>query len=361
MLLRRSTIALTAATLAVTLSACDVTPDPVGPQTTVAEAPRGGGLAPFTLGYLTRAHPGSPCMAPSYREFDFWVGAWDVESTGGAPIGTNLVRTRADGCIVEENWVSRGGGSGRSINTYDAETGLWGQTWVSANAAGHLRMYGGLDADGRMILEGKRVTTTGTEIFDRYEWTPLSGGRVRQDGFLDVPSIPVSGQFTGIYVPSDDFEPFPVAPSASCQAGGFGAPSRLFDFAAGSWSVEANGQPIASSEVIVDLSGCLFEEVFTTPKGYEAVAYTYYMAYEATWYRTYIDSEGERIELQGGFDGDALVLTGTEAGRGASGQELLARVTWTPRADGSMEVAHGTSSDGGTTWHDELVLHYVPS
>lgn len=351
-------VALAALVTAVT--ACQDTADPVGPETVLTEAPRASGLAPFTLGYLQRAHPQSPCMAPAYQEFDFWLGEWNVESLGGAPIGTNLVRTRADGCIVEENWVASSGNAGRSINTYDAETGLWTQTWVSANAAGHLRMFGGLDDDGHMILEGKRVQPNGIEFFDRYEWTPLADGRVRQDGSVVVPGF-FEGSFTGIYVPADDFEPFPVVGNGSCQPGGFGGVSRMFDYAAGSWSVEANGREIASSEVIVDLDGCLFEEIFTTTKGYEAVAFTYYMWREDRWYRTYIDSEGERLELEGQFEGDVLVLTGTEVGRGASGTELIARITWTPRADGSLEVAHSTSSDGGTTWHEELVLDYVPS
>lgn len=352
------------AALALMAVGCQDTPDPIGPdgampETVVAAAPSGPGLAPFTLGYLRRAHPRSPCQDGAHRQFDFWLGEWNVESTGGQLIGTNLVRTRADGCIVEENWVSAFGIPGRSLNTFDAETGLWAQTWVAANAAGHLRMFGGLDAAGRMILEGKRVTPAGVEWFDRYEWTPLDGGRVRQDGSVNIPSIPAQGSFTGIYVPADDFEPFPVVGHGSCQAGGFGQASRMFDYAVGSWLVEAQGEPLATSTIAVDLDGCLFEEVFTTPKGYEAVAFTYYMWREDRWYRTYIDSEGERLELEGGFVGDALVLTGIEPGRGANGADLLARITWTPRSDGSIDVAHATSHDGGTTWHEELELHYV--
>lgn len=108
----------------------------------------------------------------------------------------------------------------------------------------------------------------------------------------------------------------------------------------------------------VDLGGCLFEEVFTTDRGYEAVAYTYYMVREGIWYRTYIDSEGERLELSGGFEGTSLVLTGVEAGNGASGQELHARMTWTPMPDGSVDVTHETSDDGGDAWRQDLVLTY---
>lgn len=356
----RPTLLAAAALAALATTACQDHPAaPAAPETLTAEARTVSGIAPFTLGYLTRAHPASPCQAPPYREFDFWLGGWNVESLEGAPVGTNLVRTRADGCIVEENWVAAGGNPGRSINTYDAETGLWGQTWVSAFAGGHLRMYGGLDDEGRMVLEGERVQPDGIEWLDRYVWTRLDGGRVLQEGSVFIPAWNAGGQFQGVYVPTDDFQPIPATPGTSCQAQGISSESRRFDYFAGDWTVEApGGRAVASSEVSVDLGGCLFEEVFTTDKGYEAVAYTYYMWREDIWYRTWIDSEGERLELSGGFDGERLVLTGSEAGNGASGQELDARMTWTSMPDGSVQVTHETSHDGGDTWRQDLVLVY---
>src|SRR6478672_389646 len=52
------------------------------------------------------------CTGASYRQFDFWVGRWDVFS-GENLVGTNDVKSRVDGCVVEENWTSASFGRGR--------------------------------------------------------------------------------------------------------------------------------------------------------------------------------------------------------------------------------------------------------
>lgn len=364
MRLRRSTAFL--ATLALLpVAACQDQPtaiEPaVGPTVRAEAGAPPSGLGPFTLGYLVRSHPASPCTAPSFREFDFWLGDWNVDNPAGQQVGTNRVVTRADGCIVEENWTSSTGVRGRSINAWDPETGMWSQTWVSAFAPGHLRMYGGLDAEGRMLLDGQRVTPNGTLVLDRYRWTVLPGGEVKQEGRLEVPSQDVVSTFTGIYSLTDDFQPAPEADPGHCSAGGISGSTRKLDFLVGSWSVQHAGDEIGTAEVSTDLTGCLFEEVFRTPRGYEAVSYTYQDIVVGSWYRTYIDSEGERMEVSGGFQGDDLVLSGSEAGRGASGQVLDVRIRWTPMADGTVEVTHESSADGGASWSKDLVLDYVPS
>ena len=62
----------------------------------------------------------NPCMADAHaREFDFWVGEWDVYQTGTRNYaGHSLVQLISRGCALLENWDSPAS-SGKSINFVD--------------------------------------------------------------------------------------------------------------------------------------------------------------------------------------------------------------------------------------------------
>ena len=88
-----------------------------------------------------------PCMHdPRAREFDFWIGDWDVRTTGLPPVGPaarNTVTLENHGCTVVEHWVAPGGGAGQSFNLFDRSIGKWRQTWVD-NSGGQHDYRGGL-------------------------------------------------------------------------------------------------------------------------------------------------------------------------------------------------------------------------
>src|SRR5919108_895437 len=60
---------------------------------------------------------GKPCSAPEYRQFDFWVGEWDVKTPKGTIAGTNRIERIEGGCALQENWRGTNN-TGRSINAY---------------------------------------------------------------------------------------------------------------------------------------------------------------------------------------------------------------------------------------------------
>ena len=130
-----------------------------------------------TLGAAVSAQspPPSPaakpptCDAAEHRQFDFWIGDWDVFGPKGNRMGTNLIRPILAGCVLEENWAGAGGMNGKSYNAWSREAKRWHQTWVD-DRGGMLQLDGGLVA-GRMVLEGKG---------QRITWSKLDGGRVRQ-------------------------------------------------------------------------------------------------------------------------------------------------------------------------------------
>ncbi len=79
----------------------------------------------------------SPCAAPEFRQFDFWVGDWDASSTAdGILRGTSHISKEMGGCVIWENWTSTGSPFfGKSYNTYNVNLQRWEQCWVD-NAGG---------------------------------------------------------------------------------------------------------------------------------------------------------------------------------------------------------------------------------
>ncbi|HET6591665.1 MAG TPA: hypothetical protein VFG48_02000 [Xanthomonadales bacterium] len=146
------------------------------------------------------AAPAAPCAAPEYRQFDFWIGDWEV-SSGEQPAGTNSIHPVHGGCALQENWQGTGAGgiSGSSFNIYDRATGQWHQSWVDASGM-LLQLDGGL-VDGSMVLGGSRPAQGGGNALHRITWTPNEDGSVRQ---LWESSLDDGGSwsilFDGLYV-----------------------------------------------------------------------------------------------------------------------------------------------------------------
>jgi len=112
----------------------------------------------------------NPCKAdPKFRQFDYWVGEWDVVPNGappGSPLSENIVTLEHGDCIVHEHWKGAGGGTGESFNLYDASRNAWFQTW--ADSSGGLHEYkGGLDANGNMAFTAELAPNPGQPVNER--------------------------------------------------------------------------------------------------------------------------------------------------------------------------------------------------
>ncbi len=119
-----------------------------------------------------------PCIySAEARQFDFWVGDWDVYNTAGQKAGTNTVQLFSDGCGLMENWTSTVAGDGKSINYYDASTGKWYQNWIGSGG-GALR-YSGNFKDGMMRFEGETVSG-GKKTLQKLTFTKIDENTVRQ-------------------------------------------------------------------------------------------------------------------------------------------------------------------------------------
>jgi hypothetical protein len=125
---------------------------------------------------------GPACATAEYRQFDFWIGEWDV-SLNGQAAGTNSITREHSGCAIAERWVGAKGLTGSSLNVYDAATGRWHQTWV--DSAGSLLLLDGRFSDGAMRLASPAPADAGAVeggaiALQRITWTPNADGTVRQ-------------------------------------------------------------------------------------------------------------------------------------------------------------------------------------
>ena len=120
------------------------------------------------------------CATPEYRQFDFWLGEWDVRSAG-SPTATasSRISSAQDGCVIIEEYTA-GGFTGISLSFYDSATQLWHQSWIS-NAGTASYLEGRFSDEGAMVLTDAELpvsVTVGT--VNRVTWTPNADGSVRQ-------------------------------------------------------------------------------------------------------------------------------------------------------------------------------------
>ena len=122
-----------------------------------------------------------PCMSEQHRQFDFWIGEWDVANPAGKTAGRSRIESRLGQCVIHEHWFGAGGTVGESFNIRNADTGQWEQFWVD-NGGNRLHLKGGL-AGSSMVLEGvqdKPNAQTGLTQRERITWTTNADGSVRQ-------------------------------------------------------------------------------------------------------------------------------------------------------------------------------------
>jgi hypothetical protein len=123
------------------------------------------------------------CDAPEYRQFDFWLGEWEVVGGAGAPAegqlqGYNRIERVSAGCALAEHWRGAKGLEGHSLNTWDATARRWRQFWVGGDGT-VLQLEGGL-REGVMELHGELPTASGGVQQQRIRWTPHPDGSVSQ-------------------------------------------------------------------------------------------------------------------------------------------------------------------------------------
>ena len=107
-----------------------------------------------------------PCDAPEFRQFDFWLGEWNLTSRMRKSLGSdewlessarNSISIALDSCVIVEDFDGYPAAElkGMSVSTYNKRLGRWQQTWVD-NQGGYLDFVGGMSNDS-MILARETV------------------------------------------------------------------------------------------------------------------------------------------------------------------------------------------------------------
>lgn len=175
-------------------------------------------MSPLALLLATAAAivpPSAPaCAAAQARQFDFWIGDWEVRSARGALLGHNRIARGGNGCWLHEHWRSARGHHGTSLNAWDAQAGRWRQFWVGADGM-VLRLEGGL-RDGAMEMEGALPGERGPQR-QRIRWAPQADGSVTQRWDVsDDDGASWRTVFIGVYRRTAQGEP----PACTCTGGG---------------------------------------------------------------------------------------------------------------------------------------------
>jgi hypothetical protein len=141
-----------------------------------------------------------------------------------------------------------------------------------------------------------------------------------------------------------------LTPAAEPPQTCVGAEFRQFDFFAGDWDtyeVADSTKIVARNQVTIILDGCVVREVYRQNDGLVGESFSLYDVAGGRWHQTWVTNRGTLLLLDGGMEGDRMVLTGTE--KSQDGISSLLRGIWRRDASGVRETAQ-RSTDGGKTW-----------
>src|SRR5215467_6478116 len=62
------------------------------------------GISIYGQGGPSRSEARAICLAPRFRQFDFWLGDWSVSNAANPFVGINPVTSELGGCVLEEHW-----------------------------------------------------------------------------------------------------------------------------------------------------------------------------------------------------------------------------------------------------------------
>ena len=146
----------------------------------------------------------------------------------------------------------------------------------------------------------------------------------------------------------------PTAPIAAPVAAPPAAPTcdapehRQFDFWIGEWSVVGQkvGKVVGHSRISAAVAGCVVVEQWTGTGGSTSQSLNLYNRSLGAWEQFWVDSQGNRLQLQGGLKDGAMVLE-TPPNPDGSARHRHDRITWSSDAQGRVRQLWETSIDGG--------------
>ena len=116
---------------------------------------------------------------PEAKQFDFWVGEWNVFGLNDAKVGESSIQKILNENIILENWTGNGGFSGKSLNHYHIGSGQWIQYWVD-QGSGRIYFEGSFDAEQNAMVFHEKLMTDPEKPNRRLTFFNISEDSVRQ-------------------------------------------------------------------------------------------------------------------------------------------------------------------------------------
>lgn len=118
------------------------------------------------------------CTDSEHRQFDFWLGEWQVSNSSNNQVSNSKISLINNGCGILEEYATPSGYQGKSLNIFNQQTKQWHQTWID-NTGLLLQLDGGFQ-QGKMVMTGKTKTPKGEWLLNKISWQLLDDGRVNQ-------------------------------------------------------------------------------------------------------------------------------------------------------------------------------------
>ena len=172
------------------------------------------------------------------------------------------------------------------------------------------------------------------------------------------PLVSISVFFTAVLTPQPSRADVAASAPAASQpvAAGCSSPeSRQLDFWVGYWEVRPRGSDkiIAHSLIEKRYAGCAIRENWM-PLGREATggggSLSSYDVRRKAWRQVWVDSTGERVDLEGGLKDGAITIAGLWHNFVAPGQDALVAMHYRLQASGEVRQWAESSTDNGKTW-----------
>lgn len=119
------------------------------------------------------------CCDSEYKQFDFWLGDWDVYNKKGVKVGSNKIISLQDSCLIQENWTSTGQ-TGTSYNYFNKIDSTWNQVYID-NLGSVLELKGRF-FNNTMILKSKLLKSVKTNYYyyNKITWKKINENEVSQ-------------------------------------------------------------------------------------------------------------------------------------------------------------------------------------
>jgi hypothetical protein len=127
------------------------------------------------------------------------------------------------------------------------------------------------------------------------------------------------------------------------------------DFWVGRWDVYPTGaDKLVAHSLIEKVYGCAVRENWMPLSNQPGGSLSVYVPGDKHWEQFWIDSSGTRAFFTGGWNGNAMVISGKWGGP-------LVRMSYSKNADGSVRQWGDQSTDEGKTWKPNFDFTYRPS